>query len=234
MMKLGPNPRSQLKSIKKVRSETHLVGGSGGVKGGDKDLYIQSLEAQVDDLQSRNDSLTTRLQLLREHNAKLKIKLMEKEQEIKSLLLKQLDSGTLSGGLPSPVQMDESPAPPPNGKRKKKKGSPAPPERSSTFNLLNADPDGLMEGTDLVQSTTEVIVDGVEYKDFSEDEEEYDDSLEENGGGLKMSTSSTPLSLVAGNRRCAACGKDIVGRAVRNGNLVYHKRCHDKHVVGTM
>ena len=206
--------------------------------------YVRDLEAQVKDLKSTNDNLTKRLQLLREHNAKLKIKLMEKEQEIKSLLLKQLDSGAVSGGLPSPV-MDDNDSQTPNGlpspstrKRNGKKNkspisvSMGAVNRSSTFNLLTADPENGF--SDLRQSTTEVIVDGVEYNDYSEDEEEYDDSLEEKTE-LKMSTSSTPLSMVVGNRNCASCKKDIVGRAVRAGDLVYHKSCHDKlHLVGTI
>ena len=248
MGRMTPNPRSNLSALKKVRSETHLVGtggGGGGNKGGDKAL-IASLYAQIDDIKAVNYSLTTRLQLLREHNAKLKIKLLEKEQEIKGLLLKQLDtpSGGLRG-LPLPEEV-ESPKrrglPSPNGSAsgKKRKSPVAPPKRSSTFNLLNSDPDKAfspMSGgdVDLIQSTTEVIVDGVEYKDYSDDEEEYDDSLdEENGGKLIMSTSSTPLSLVSGNRQCASCKKDIMGRAVRAGDAVYHKRCHDKQVVGTI
>ena len=210
--------------------------------------YVRDLEAQVKDLKSTNDNLTKRLQLLREHNAKLKIKLMEKEQEIKSLLLKQLDSGAVSGGLPSPV-MDDNDSQTPNGlpspsnrsnsaKRNGKKNkspisvSMGAVNRSSTFNLLTADPENGF--SDLRQSTTEVIVDGVQYNDYSEDEEEYDDSLEEKTE-LKMSTSSIPLSMVVGNRNCASCKKDIVGRAVRAGDLVYHKSCHDKlHLVGTI
>ena len=276
---------------KKGRSETALIGSEIADK-----ALIKVLRAQNDDLKLANHSLSSQLQILQQHNDKLKEKLVEKEEEIKRLLLKQLDSGALSGGLPSPTPDQEvhsnglaisngkkrkSPAAPPkvpaapkrsddsanrssrplpaphipkdkvNGLRslysrnglsglntKKRvsppRRSPDPPKRSSTFTLLNVDPVAGFEPSfgDLKQSTTEVIVDGEEYDDYTEDEEDYDDSPEleaENGangaGGVLMT--STALSLISGNRKCASCNKDIVGRAVRAGDLVYHMKCHD-------
>jgi len=118
--------------------------------------------------------------------------------------------------------------------------TPPPPKRRNKL-IMNSDGDDVDFGT-LKQSTTEVIVDGEQYADFAEDDEEYEyaDSVEEeeeeeedtksNANGLLMM--STPLSLVTKNRKCEMCKEDIIGRAVRAGDVVYHKKCYDKKIGG--